>query len=269
MEENVVPEAGLEVTLQFRQIEVRTAAAAGSSAALWVEPGESNRLAETVCRQGGRASRSGASRADAPPAWQSARRPVLPSSGAANVWCAGRRPGSCPDRRSRSPTWEKASSKSPMEDLRPGIEGVDHHLALHRAGDLDRRSSRSAGAGARQGPSRMLMVSRMKSGRSRLEGAAPARRVSSRASRKGGIGAGDRRRKRVLRRQDTGRVGRGSDDLDRSAAGAGMVSPRGGSAAGGWVNRPASDHSGRGSAAGFAYCAPAPMSTAMVRHLPC
>ena len=23
------------------------------------------------------------------------------------------------------------------EDLRPGVEGVDHHLALHRAGDLD------------------------------------------------------------------------------------------------------------------------------------
>ena len=165
------------------------------------------------------------------------------------------------------------------EDLRPGVEGVDHHLALHRAGDFGPPVVEIGRCGRHPpGPFADADGFADEIGKgSSLERAAASppglqQRLTPGAEATLEIG----HESESLGRQDPGRVGkRGSDDLERIGGGCGHGIT--------WIGRlpytqalesglPDTEQKGWAKRAPgalrFVYRAPAPMSTAMVRHLP-
>ena len=139
--EDVVPEPRLEMALELRQVEVGTAAAAEQFGGVVeeVEPeieqagGDRRAVEENVLLAPG-ASRAGRTTSVA---IRSASRYSRPS-GAAKV--DGAADGVLAVALSGDhvlPGGRERILEVAHEDLRPGVEGVDHHLALHRAGDLD------------------------------------------------------------------------------------------------------------------------------------
>ena len=167
-EEDLVPQPGLEVTLQLGQVEV------GPAAPLQEAPGVVGRRAgrsrtgwpRRVARPGG-ASPAGASpgggRGGWPPApWRRYTRPSSCSREMVRSMASVRL--SCPSRRF-SQVGERVLEVG-HEGPGPRVEGVDHHLAVDRPGDLHPPVLESAGTGAtRQSLSRTARVSARKSGR--------------------------------------------------------------------------------------------------------
>ena len=161
-------------------------------------------------RRRARATRRGASRAAGRRASRSARPAGRPCPRAT-------RTSACRRTASASAAWppttfaqvgDSASSRSAMNTRAPGVEGVDHHLRLGRAGDLD---PPVVEVGRRRGdrPVGLADVAR----RDQEVGPDARRRARPGAPRAGGAGragpartgAGGRRRRRARRRSGSGR----------------------------------------------------------------